>query len=311
MRTLVIVRRSVLVLLAAAVGAAEVEAQGADRRWPLQPQTGIGRIVAPFLEGWYPNEDGSYSYSFGYLNLNDHSIEIPRGEANAVTPAEFDGMQPTVFEPGRHRGVFAVTVPADQADVDVWWTITNPNGEVAKVPGRHNWGAYMLDYNPRPHGTMHPLVWFEDGEQGRGPRGVVAEETLTATAGEPITLEVNVRDPSQRDTTDYRFWEPVPVRVVWFEHQSPLEGDVVFARHESTPVAEEEENADVDEDEPTIDPEAIVELPAGEGTARVIATFTQPGEYVVRVQADNFAAVDSDTDDQCCWTNGYVRVTVR
>ena len=40
------------------------------------------------------------------------------------------------------------------------------------------------------------------------------------------------------------------------------------------------------------------------------ATFGQPGEYLIRVRADNFGRVDSSAGDQCCWTNGYVKVTV-
>ena len=28
-------------------------------------------------------------------------------------------------------------------------------------------------------------------------------------------------------------------------------------------------------------------------------------------QVDNWSAPDSGSGDQCCWTNGYVRVTVR
>lgn len=311
MRTLAIVSRWALALLCiSAVHPGRIQAQGPDGRWPLQPQTGIGRLVAPFLEGWYPNEDGSYSYSFGYLNLNDERVEIPIGEGNLIEPAQFQGMQPTTFEPGRHRGVFAVTVPAEMVDVDVWWTITNPDGEVTKVPGRHNWGAYQLDYLPRPHGTVHPRVSFDGGEEGRGPVGVVAERVLTTSVGSPLTLEVDARDPSERDTSDARFREPVPIRVVWYKHQGPVGGEVAFTRHESTPVPEGEGNGD-DDDDGFVDDAATVELPTGEGTARVVATFSQPGEYMLRAQADNFGTVDSSSGNQCCWTNGYVRVTVR
>ena len=49
--------------------------------------------------------------------------------------------------------------------------------------------------------------------------------------------------------------------------------------------------------------------PAG-GKSTVTATFDTPGDYVLRVRADNFAALDSGAGDQCCWTNGYVRVRV-
>ena len=42
----------------------------------------------------------------------------------------------------------------------------------------------------------------------------------------------------------------------------------------------------------------------------MIVTFSAPGEYLMLAQVDNFAAADSGTQDQCCWTNGYVKVNV-
>lgn len=288
-----------------------VAAQGPDGRWPLQPYSGVGRMVAPFLEGWYENADGSFSYSFGYLNRNDHRVELPVGEANLIEPAQFSGLQPTTFDPGRHRGVFAVTVPASVANEDVWWTITNPDGEVTRVPGRHIWGAYKLDWLSRPHGSRHPLVSFDGGAEGRGPPGAVAERTLTTSVGSPLTIAIDVRDPSERDREDPRFREAIPVRVVWYKHQGPVGGEVQFTRHESTPVAEERGSGDDDAEDGAVGDGATVELPAGEGTARVVAAFSAPGEYVLRARADNWSAADSSSGNQCCWTNGYVRVTVR
>ena len=46
------------------------------------------------------------------------------------------------------------------------------------------------------------------------------------------------------------------------------------------------------------------------GRATTTVTFGEPGEYVLRVRADNFNPVDSTPPDQCCWTNGYVKVVV-
>jgi hypothetical protein len=288
-----------------------VAAQEPEGRWPLQPRSGIGRIVAPFFEGWYENEDGTFSYSFGYLNLNDHRVEIPLGEANLVEPEEFSGLQPTTFEPGRHRGVFAVTIPGAMRDDDVWWTLTNPGGEVTKVPGRTTWGAYKLDWLPRAHGTTHPLVSFDGGEEGRGPVGVVAARTLSTSVGAPLIIAIDVRDPSARDRSDPRFREDIPVRVVWYKHQGPVGGEVEFTRHESTPVPQDSATTRGDNDEGPIPPGAIIQLPTGRGTARVVATFSAPGEYVLRAQADNWTVPDSSSGNQCCWTNGYVRVSVR
>ena len=54
------------------------------------------------------------------------------------------------------------------------------------------------------------------------------------------------------------------------------------------------------------------ELVEGEGwgAATTQATFSEPGEYVVRLRIDNFLAEDSGFDYVCCWSNAYVPVTV-
>ena len=46
------------------------------------------------------------------------------------------------------------------------------------------------------------------------------------------------------------------------------------------------------------------------GTARVYATFSSPGEYIMLGQVDNWRAPDSTAGDQCCWTNAYQQVIV-
>jgi hypothetical protein len=270
------------------------------------------------MEGWYGNEDGTYSISFGYLNANRDTLEIPIGPDNFIEPAEYNGMQPTTFFPGHHRGIFAATLPAVMRDTDVWWTLRKANGEVTRVPGRIGTVAYQLDWYPRPHGTVPPRVWFDsDGEEGRGPPGVVAERTLTVSAGSPLTVSINVREDSERDTDDFRFREPLTLRVVWSKHQGP--GRVEFTRHESTPVPEQAETPAGGrggggggfQGAGRPRPDRIEVSDDVESLVRVVATFSEPGEYMLLAQVDNFRATDSGSGDQCCWTNGYVRVSVR
>jgi hypothetical protein len=266
------------------------------------------------MEGWYENEDGTYSISFGYLNLNQDTLVIPVGGGNSVEPAEFNGMQPTTFYPGHQRGVFAVTLPAVMKDQDVWWTLRKENGEVTRVPGRIGAVAYQLDWNVRPHGTVPPRVSFDSqGDEGRGPPGIVADRRLTVSAGSPLTVAVNVREASERDRADFRFFDALTLQVVWSKHQGP--GKVEFTRHESTPIPEEPETPNrgggrvrFGEDRPG--PETIMVPDDVPSTVRVVATFSEPGEYMLRVQVDNFRAPDSSSENQCCWTNGYVIVEV-
>ena len=312
-RSMVVGVAVTLLLGSALTGPETLGAQAPDgRRWPLQPRApgGQARII-PFMEGWYANEDGTYTISFGYLNqFSEDVVQIPIGEDNFIELTQFDGVQPTTFLPGRHQGVFTVTLPADMKDEDVWWNIRNPNGEVTRVPGRTWVDAYELDWESRPQGSLHPVVSFgADGEEGRGPRGVILERTLTVAVGSPLTLSINARDPSERDPEDHRFTEPIPLRVMWFMYQGP--GEVEFTRHESTPIPEPPDStatgAAARRRPPP--PESIT-LVEGHGVARVIATFSEAGEYTLRARVDNWRASDSSAVDQCCWTNGYIRVSV-
>ncbi len=73
------------------------------------------------------------------------------------------------------------------------------------------------------------------------------------------------------------------MHATWFKHAGP--GPVVFS-------AETED------------------MEGTNGMATTSVTFDEPGEYVIRVRADNFGRIDSSSGNQCCWTNGYVKVTV-
>jgi hypothetical protein len=295
-------------LTALTLGATNAPPLSAQQEWLNSPLADGNRPVFPFFEGWYDNGDGTYTISFGYLNRNTEEVkEIPHGDRNYIEPAEHNGVQPTHFLASRNRGVFAITVPADRRDEDVWWYIADEDGNELKVPGRARSPAYELDWNPRPHGSLPPLMWFRsEGEAGKGPGGVWAPATLTTSVGRPLELAVSARDESVRDPQDARFRETIPVRVVWSKYQGPP-GEVTFTRHPSNPEAPRPTEEGFGGG--TAGPEEINLLEA-RGTARVMVTFPAPGEYVMRAQSDNWTGPDSSSGDQCCWSNAYVRVRV-
>jgi hypothetical protein len=293
------------------VGRVTLEAQvvvpsDSDGRWPLQPNSPGSTTLAPFSEGWYENDDGTFSLPFGYVNTSLDTLFIPLGDKNFVDHPEFDGMQPTVFFPGRRRGVWSVTLPAEMKDTDVWWTLTTQYGHTTKVPGRIGAVAYQLDWFPRPHGSVTPSVSFDSQSGvGRGPPGIWAERTETISVGSPLTLSVDATDTSERDLDDARM-VGIALRVVWSQLQGP--GNVRYTRHMSNPQRSASGNSASARRSPP-GPE-IINLEEGHGTARVIVSFSVPGQYLMLAQVDNFDADDSGTQDQCCWSNGYVRVNV-
>ena len=267
---------------------------------PLAPTPPDGQRVAPFFDGFYENADGSVSLSFGYSNLNaTEVVEIPLGPNNFIEPKEFDGRQPTSFPPvsgggptgarrDRERGVFTVTVPATFKG-DVVWTLRHA-GQTHKVPGRTKTGAYGLRW-PMAMGSIPPLVGFTAKTMtGRGPMGIESAP-MQATVGVPLPITIWTKDDSDRDEDaegGVQFKARGPARpainIKWYKHSGP--GPVKF------------------------DPETsgVKDL---EGSAASTATFTQAGTYMLRVRADNFGRTDTSAGNQCCWTNGYIRVTVK
>jgi hypothetical protein len=296
---------SIILLVAATTSLAQQPP--AERALTIYPPTGLP--VIPVMEGWYDNDDGSVTISFGYHNRNSEGVLIvPFGEHNRIEPAEFDGVQPTFFDRGRQTGIFTITLPPDRRDESVWWHIKTGENEMFKVPGRSASEAYQLDRRPRPQGSVPPLVWFnEDGERSSGPDGAVTELGKAVQAGTKVTLAVHAMDPSIRDPNDPRFQEPIALRAVFAVHQGPAA--VEFVRHETTQLPEP---PPVRPGRPPREPPGHdeVHLLEGAGTAQVHASFTQPGQYLLRIQVDNFAAPESMEADQCCWTNVYQKINV-
>jgi len=263
---------------------------------PLSPLPTEGLRVAPFFDGWYLNPDGTITFSFGYSNLNREAVEIPLGPDNFIEPKQYDGVQPTSFPPvmsvtddgaagrndRRERGVFTVTVPAGFKD-SVAWTL-HWSGQTYKVPATAKSGAYQLRW-PMAMGSVPPVLRFSpDGPAGRGPTGIHAAPMQTSV-GVPLNVTIWIVDDSVREEAPIvikqRQARPA-MNVTWFKHSGP--GPVVFSRSK----------------------EPITEL---NGTTTVSATFSQPGEYMIRVRADNFGRLDTSAGNQCCWTNGYVKVS--
>ena len=264
---------SLALLLAASAGAQVTPFS--ERVFNEQVLRRSGQPVIPLFEGYYPNPDGTYEICFGYFNLNtEEDVDIPLGPDNMIEPAEFDGMQPTHFDrvPAanyrRHFCVFTVNVPADFGEREVRWTL-NTHGEAITTPGKVLLPYFLDEPNSGGRGIIAPVLRFEeDGPEFKGRTGFTGER-LTVAVGDPLTLSVWVDHP------DDRSW------VAWTLHQGA--GGVTFAESEMW-------------------------VPKAEGVSTTTARFSEPGEYLIRVQA-----IDSPTSSfefHCCWTNGYIPVTV-
>lgn len=312
-------RATALVAVLVAMAPVGTEAQSL----PLRPRQVGGYPLVPFMEGWFDNGDGTYTISYGYLDRNPEPMYIPIGPDNTLDPANFNGMQPTRFETGHQRGIFTVTVSAEQARSDIWWRLT-ANGEQTEVPGRITSGTYELDTRPRPHGTVAPVIRFEpDGPATQNPHGMVWSRVPTVRVGELLPITVHVEDVSVRDPDDRRFREPLDISLSYFTHQAPGDVAIEWVAHPDNPSAPpppagraggagDGATAGGGTGRGGAAPRAdrqTIEGPGG--TSMVQARFPMAGEWVIRIQADQFSqAPDSAAADQCCWTNAYIRVRV-
>ncbi len=251
---------------------------------PLGSVSGGGETTTPVFEGWYENTDGTYSISFGYFNRNfEQHLEIPLGPNNFIEPAQHNGMQPTFFAPRRHWGVFVINVPADH-EGEVVWTLRN-SGKTFTIPGslHRDWQIDALA-GEAGSGNTPPEIWFEHmGAKGTGPAGVTTGP-IPATVGHPVEVNVWVRDDGNTSGNVASAGETnTPVTLTWFKHQGP--GQASFSP----------DTAKVDIDN---------------GSMTTVVTFSEAGEYVLRVRANDASGVSGAGHAQCCWTNGFVRITV-
>jgi hypothetical protein len=252
---------------------------------PLASVKSSGQTVTPVFEGWYRNPDGTFSLSFGYFNRNaDEVLQIPIGPDNFVEPGNQNQGQPSEFQPRRHWGVFAVQVPADFGLKEVVWTLKS-RGRTFAIPGslQPNWQIDALE-GEAGSGNTPPLLKFSDrGAEGGGPFGVTGG-ALTTTVAASLSIVVWARDDGRASGSVGTAGKSAePVTLTWFKHQGP--GKVAFSPSSS-------------------------KVDAVGGQAATSASFSEAGEYVVRVRANDASGVANAGHAQCCWTNGFVRITV-
>lgn len=296
--------RLALPLLMGLLVAAPAQAQLPERLrdYPLGTPAASGEAVAPMFNGWVKNEDGSTTMVFGFANQNREAIvDVPLGPNNKLEPEQFQGAQPThfpVYNRGgfvgiQERGAFAVTVPADMAGTEVIWTLAS-GGKTYSIPGRATSPAYELSAAAAAAGSLRPAIRFsEDGAESTDSVGIYAEPKLTSV-GEEVTLSALIQDRGERygyEGVD-AYYAP---GSAWLLHQGPALPEF------ETPEVPGKERA-------SEDPNSSMTNAWYEVSTQV--TFSEPGEYVIRLRADNFLATDSKFDNVCCWSNAYFPVTV-
>lgn len=298
MKRQTLLRLGAAVTLAAAGAVLHAQSQ---QLLPSTPPKGFGASVTPAFEGWFDNADGTHSFLIGYFNRNTKAEpDVPIGPNNRFEPGTADMGQPTHFLPGRRYGMFIYTVPKDFGkNQKLTWSLT-VNGVTSSVP------FYMSpDYNitplraseQGPHGyNAPPVLRFEpSGPSFTGPLATPAKAIArTATVGVAMPLDLYGDDDAlwTSGTNAPMTKTPPPVSVVVSKYRGP--GDVTIA--EQSPKFTAIKGGKPDE--------------PYSGKASTTATFSEPGDYMLHVTANDFSG-NGGGGAACCWTTALVKVAVR
>ena len=292
---------AVIAVAGGALVTSAAEAQIPRAPLALEPTGDTGEAIWPAFESWARNEDGTLTLQLGYFNRNDEVVEIPIGDDNRMGPGAEDMGQPTHFLPGRHIGVFSVTVPVDQAERKLTWTI-RINNQVSEIAFSNNPEYFADPFLDLSLGNTPPVLRVgASGDELQGPpRGIAA--SYTTTVGAPLTLLASVTDtpptnPSEpRGDRDDDFGgrpRRPPLSVTWKKFRGA--GEVTF------------EAEGIDAGSELTHP--FDDLTGGETLTRV--TFSEPGQYrLMAIGNDDSIAPGEGSTRQCCWTTAHVDVTV-
>jgi hypothetical protein len=264
---------------------------------PSEPRRQFGTSVTGAFEGWFENADGSRTFLVGYLNRNGtQAIDVPIGENNRIEPGGPDMGQPAHFLPGRQWGMFTVTVPKafTSADERLTWTIV-ANGQSTSIPLRLH-----PDYNINPFSdvaiknTPPSIRLAENGAAAKGPLALLSsapERTVAKSASLTLPLWVDDDGRFSNATMAPPSKLPTPVELIWSKYRGP--GTVTFDKV----------------------PPAMEILAGGpintpfRGKSTATARFSEPGDYVLHVTANDFSG-EGGSGELCCWSTALVKVRV-
>jgi hypothetical protein len=263
-----------------------------EQTLPFEPPHDSDQSITGAFEGWFRNSDGSFGLLLGYYNRNQkQELDIPIGPNNRIEPGGPDQGQPTHFLVGRQWGVFTVKVPGNFGEKKITWTIV-ANGKTTVIPA-----SLKTDYEISPFieaavGNTPPVLAFGiDGASVQGPQGLRVERKTKV--GTPLTLTVWVSDDGRLTTSSGARPKNLgpPVTLTWSKYRGV--GEVRFGRAD-----------------PEVEVTKAVKTGASfSGKATTTVTFTEPGQYVLHVTANDYSG-EGGGGFQCCWTNGEVDVSV-
>jgi hypothetical protein len=264
---------------------------------PSEPRKQFGSGVTGAFEGWYYNADGSRTFLVGYLNRNfGQAVDVPIGPNNRIEPGGPDMGQPTHFLPGRNTGMFIVPVPRHfkpVADDKLTWTIT-VNGQTNTIPLRVYADYVVSPFSDIAVKNTPPVIKFEQaGPTIQGPIATIATALpRAASVSAPLPLTLWATDDAKFTSGNNAPQRnpPPAVTLLWSKYRGP--GPVTFDK--TKPELEKIPASDV----------------AFSGKGTTTAKFTEPGDYLLHVTANDYSGPGGG-GEVCCWTTALVKVAVK
>ena len=275
-----------------------------------------GQTVSPAFEGWWPNDDGTFTLFFGYMNSNwEQEFDVPIGPANYFTfvdPRQLDDLeqdaydrstadqgQPTHFYPRRNPFLFTIRVPRDFHTTELVWTLEtrgkvhrayaslesdyriDPQVISTEVGGAFGSLSDALRYNIPPdleiEGKMHRKI------------GVGEPLSVVAIASDPDTLPMRSTRSRAPTNLDELYRPPSSVvvlsgpglRLSWIVYRGPARA-VTFDPIQMKTWTDSRVYGNSPWSPPWIIPE-----PPPDGRWLAEVTFQEPGDYFLRAIASD------------------------
>ena len=272
-------------------------AQPSAQQLAMEPLKDSGSNIYPAFEGWYKNDDGTFTLLIGYYNRNKKEVlDIPIGPENMIEPGGPDQGQPTHFEVGRGWGTIAIKVPKDFGDKKLVWTLT-ANGKTVSIPFGVTKGYQIEPFLDAAMGNKPPTIKFSEAGAGLTgpPPPLSAAPVVNGAVGENVAIKYWITDDGNEEPpTGGSAAAPPPagappqgpprrprVSTTMTKYRGP--GEIKFA-----------------DNTPTIEKDMV----------NTTATFSLPGEYIIRIEGNDSSGVGGG-GFQCCWTTAYLKVNVK
>ena len=244
-----------------------------------------GQTVAPIFDGWSRNADGTFEMHFGYINRNHvEEVHVPIGPDNGMEAGPADQGQPTFFYPRVHRKVFSVTVPADFGDRELIWSLT--------VRGQRQQAVAWLDAVWEIDPVLNGRAPTEEQKVNRPPSLSVTAAAQTVSLPDTLALSATVSDDGVPGPIGPRVRAsgqetPPTLQPPEDEPRVPVNVPVLRAGVRPSEVKLDDRLTitwTVLRGPASVAVEADSTDPGSDDPVAVTATFTRPGEYLLRAR---------------------------